>query len=212
MSALDKIMEMCPICDSGEFQPHHDGTYSFRHGRKTYVVTGQQYAVCSECGTSGYLPGQRKENARLIKEFQASLVDYISPSDILSVREKYNLTQKQASQLFKGGVNGFSKWERGVAFPSAATAMLLKIALASSEAVQILAHAAKVDFQVEIPRNELDQGDISTKGLPLVITQCTHAEYRDDFVDNDIESDIDTKWNALAQSSTSTSTKLRFQN
>lgn len=210
MPTIDQVKEMCPICDSGEFEPHDDGTHNFRHGRKTYIVKGLQYALCTACGTSGYLPGQRKANSKLIKEFQASLVDYISPSDVLSVREKYSLTQKQASQLFKGGVNGFSKWERGVAFPSAGTAMLMKVALASNEAMQTLVEIANVDFEVDSSTVEHDLGKASEKISPLVITQCTHAEYRDDFVDNDIESDIDTKWNALTQSSTST--KLLFQN
>jgi HTH-type transcriptional regulator/antitoxin MqsA len=200
MNAVDNNFETCPICDSGEFRPHSDGVFNFRHGRKTYSVENQKYAVCTECGTSGYLPGQRRENTNSIKKFQASLTDYISPSDVLSVREKYNLTQKQASQLFKGGVNGFSKWERGIAFPSAGTAMLLKVALESSDAIRTLAKVANVDFAIEIPGQDATPSLEDSKAVPLVVIQCTHNEYRDEVVDNDIENDSETKWNLLNQS------------
>jgi len=197
MTAVEKSFEICPICDYGEFRPHNDGVFNFRHGRKTYSVQNQQYALCTECETSGYLPGQRRENSNSIKKFQASLVDYISPSDVLSVREKYNLTQKQASQLLKGGVNGFSKWERGVSFPNAGIVMLLKVALESSDAMQTLARVANVDFAVEIPKGEAISEADDSKTAPLVVIQCTHNEYRDEVVDNDIESDSETKWNLL---------------
>lgn len=199
MSVVDNSVETCPICDCGEFRPHGDGVFNFRHGRKTYTVENQQYALCTECGTSGYLPGQRRTNANSIKKFQAALTDYISPSDVLSVREKYNLTQKQASQLFKGGVNGFSRWERGIAFPSAGTAMLLKVALASTDAMKTLARVANVDFLIETPKGEVAPTTDDSKGAPLVVIQCTHNEYRDEVVDNDIESDSETKWNLLNQ-------------
>jgi HTH-type transcriptional regulator/antitoxin MqsA len=176
---------MCPICEIGELKSISDGVFTFRHGKKSYNVPGQHHAECSECGTSAYLPNQRKINSELIAEFQAGLVDYVSPSDVLAVRERYSLTQKQASQIFKGGINGFSKWERGVAFPSGATAMLIKVALASPDAMKELAKIAGVDFPIVEAMSEvldLSQHISSVKSEYLVV-KCTHSEYSDDFVE-----------------------------
>jgi len=207
MSGENKIVNACPICDSNEFRPYNDGEFTFRHVKKSYVVPNQEYACCANCGTRGFLPGQRAKNLQTIKNFQASIPEYISPSDVLSVRERYNLTQKQASQLFKGGVNGFSKWERGAAFPTASTAMLLKVALASPEAMQKLVEVARVDFEVV---DQLDEPKKPAKALPLqssVIIQCTHAEYREDTAFND-ETEADQEWKNLNQPVISTASSF----
>jgi len=131
--------EKCPVCDEGTWLPKCDGIYSFRYGRKVHEVAGQHYALCAKCGTRGYLPGQRDENRAQIRRYQDSLPGFISPSDVLAVREKYMLTQKDASLIFGGGVQSFSKWERGTASPAGPTARLIKLALNYPEVMQALA-------------------------------------------------------------------------
>lgn len=186
---------VCPMCGEGTFESFDDGVFSFRHGNKSYSVPEQNYAKCSACETSGYLPGQRKKNSELISDFQKLIPDYVSPSDVLAVRERYSLTQKQAAQIFKGGPNGFSKWERGVTFPSGPTAMLIKVALSSSDAMRALAKVACVSFPIVdnfealIPPVALEVVSKSE----LLIIQCTHSEYNDD-VDIDDESEKIEKW------------------
>lgn len=189
MKNKDEIV-MCPLCESGEFTPFSDGVHSFRHGKKKHEVKGLQYARCSNCETTGYLPGQRKFNAELISKYQAKIPEYISPSDVLAVRERYSLTQKEASKIFKGGPNGFSKWERGIAFPSGPTAMLIKVALSSIEAMRELAKIADVDIPIvdsKFAAKEVVHQPVDQPSVLNVIVQCTHAEYVDDYVErNDV--------------------------
>lgn len=85
--------------------------------------------MCDKCGTRGYLPGQRDANQQSIREYQKALLGYISPSDVLALREKYLLTQEQAGVIFGGGKQGFSKWECGKSAPAGPTARLIKLAL-----------------------------------------------------------------------------------
>lgn len=191
---------ICPICDEGQFEPFDDDVFTFRHGGKQYSVPHLNYAKCNVCGTSGYLPGQRKLNSELISEFQAELVDYISPSEVLAVRERYSLTQRQASQIFRGGENGFSKWERGVVSPSGPTAMLIKVALRSAEAMRNLAKIARVDFPIIDNANQQEGihlvSDASEKPphpRDKVIIVCTHMEYSDES-DIDEENEKITPW------------------
>jgi len=192
----------CPVCGAGELLPHSDGKFDFRHGKKDYAVPNQHYAKCESCETSGYLPGQLAANAESIKKFQSALPDYISPSDVLAVRERYGLTQKQATKIFKGGATGFSKWERGISFPCGATSMLLKAALESIEAMTAFAKIANVDFPI------IDQKPVTTASeekpavsSTSVVYHCTHSEYRDevvaDLIDNDFDNEVSQKWMTL---------------
>jgi len=147
--------EVCPICGEGTWQPHSDGTYVFRHGRKEHKVPGQHYALCDKCGLRGYLPGQREENSRLVKAYQDSQVGYISPSDVLAVREKYQLTQTQANLIFGGGTQGFSKWERGVTSPAGPTARLIKLALRYPEVMRELGKEAGIELASAMPKEDV---------------------------------------------------------
>jgi HTH-type transcriptional regulator/antitoxin MqsA len=58
------------------------------------------------------------------KQVNASIVD---PSFIVSVRKKLNLDQREASEIFGGGVNAFSRYETGKTKPSLALVKLLKV-------------------------------------------------------------------------------------
>ena len=136
--------ETCPVCGKGTWNPQADGSYKFRHGRRSHIVSGQHYAVCDQCGTRGYLPKQRDANQKLVLEYKKSLPGYISPSDVLALREKYILTQEQAALIFGGGKQGFSKWECGKAAPAGPTARLIKLALNSADVMATLAVEAGV--------------------------------------------------------------------
>ncbi len=144
--------EPCPLCKGGIWKPYTDGTYQFRHGRKSHSVSGQHYAMCGKCGTRGYLPGQRDANQQSIREYQNTLLGYVSPADVLALREKYLLTQEQAGVIFGGGKHGFSKWECGKATPAGPTARLIKLALKLPDVMRALAADAGVQL-IETPNH-----------------------------------------------------------
>ena len=54
----------------------------------------------------------------------ASLVD---PTFIVSVRKKLRLDQKEAGEIFGGGVNAFSRYETGRTKPPLSLVQLLKL-------------------------------------------------------------------------------------
>ena len=58
------------------------------------------------------------------KQVNASIVD---PEFILGVRKKLHLDQREAGELFGGGVNAFSRYENGKSRPSLALVKLLKV-------------------------------------------------------------------------------------
>jgi HTH-type transcriptional regulator / antitoxin MqsA len=58
------------------------------------------------------------------KQVNASRVD---PQFIANVRKKLALDQREAAELFGGGVNAFSRYETGVTRPPLALVKLLKL-------------------------------------------------------------------------------------
>jgi HTH-type transcriptional regulator/antitoxin MqsA len=58
------------------------------------------------------------------KQVNASFVD---PDFIASVRKKLDLDQREAGEIFGGGVNAFSRYENGKTKPPVALVKLLKV-------------------------------------------------------------------------------------
>lgn len=52
---------------------------------------------------------------------------YVDPDYIAKVRRKLDLDQRQAAELFGGGVNAFSRYENGKTKPPLALVKLLKL-------------------------------------------------------------------------------------
>ena len=159
--------EICPVCEQGMWMPHADGVYTYKHGRQVYNVSNQQYALCNHCGVKGFLPGQRDANIEALAAYEERLPGYISRSSVLAIREKYNLTQAQANQIFGGGKQGYSKWERGVSVPAGPTARLMKLALRFPEVIKELA--------LEVGLGDLIN-NLSPELRPRVVTVYVHSD------------------------------------
>jgi HTH-type transcriptional regulator/antitoxin MqsA len=52
---------------------------------------------------------------------------YVDPSYIAKVRKKLDLDQREAAEIFGGGVNAFSRYENGKTKPPLALVKLLKV-------------------------------------------------------------------------------------
>ena len=56
-----------------------------------------------------------------------SVAAIVNPEFIVGVRKKLALDQKEAAEIFGGGVNAFSRYENGKTKPSLALVKLLKV-------------------------------------------------------------------------------------
>lgn len=117
----------CPVCGAAHLiHDTRDITYTYK-GETTVIpaVTGEFCPACNESITD------LKETDRVMREMQAfnrqvnaAIVD---PEFIVSVRKKLNLGQKEAADIFGGGVNAFSRYENGKTKPPLALVKLLKV-------------------------------------------------------------------------------------
>lgn len=117
----------CPICiDQEMIHDTRDISYSYK-GESTVIpsVTGDFCPSCDEAIFDAD-ESQRVSEAMLEfnKQVNASIVD---PKFIVSVRRKLNLDQKEAAEIFGGGVNAFSRYETGKTKPPLSLVKLLRI-------------------------------------------------------------------------------------
>lgn len=88
----------------------------FTYKGKTAFIN-QPGEWCDSCG-EGIL--KDKDIHATMKEMQThkAKVDHLlTPDDIRRIRKKLHFNQKEAAEYFGGGVNGFSRYERGESPP-----------------------------------------------------------------------------------------------
>ena len=117
----------CPSCSATELlHDTRDMSYIYK-GESTLIpgVTGDFCPACDESILNA-VESRRTINFMLDfnKQVNASIVD---PGFIASVRKKLALDQREAAELFGGGVNAFSRYENGKTKPPLALVKLLKI-------------------------------------------------------------------------------------
>jgi HTH-type transcriptional regulator/antitoxin MqsA len=94
-------------------------------GETTFIKQPGEW--CETCG-EGVLTD--KDTHATMKEMQthkAKVDRLLTPDDIRRIRKKLNINQKEAAEYFGGGVNGFSRYERGESPPPKSLSSLFVI-------------------------------------------------------------------------------------
>jgi HTH-type transcriptional regulator / antitoxin MqsA len=117
----------CPVCEEGQL---HESRYEgdFKHGGKTIHVTDLECYRCDTCGADPVLEDQIRNNHRRIADAKRRLDGLMTGDEIKAIRESLGLSQSEAAEIFGGGANAFSKYERGDVLQSKAMDKLLRIA------------------------------------------------------------------------------------
>lgn len=117
----------CPYCGAARLvHDTRDLPYTYK-GESTVIpqVTGD---FCPACDESVLDAAESRRTMQLMlafnKQINASIVD---PGFITSVRKKLDLDQREAAEIFGGGVNAFSRYENGKTKPPLALVKLLKV-------------------------------------------------------------------------------------
>ncbi|MCQ9375675.1 type II toxin-antitoxin system MqsA family antitoxin [Methyloversatilis sp. XJ19-13] len=117
----------CPVCGAAELMHDtRDVQYTYK-GEMTVIqaVTGGFCPACAESILDA-TESERvmKEMRDFAKQVNAAIVD---PEFIARVRKKLKLDQREAAEIFGGGVNAFSRYENGKTKPPLALVKLLKV-------------------------------------------------------------------------------------
>jgi DNA-binding transcriptional regulator YiaG len=130
--------DVCPICAEGRVSELLDMEYRFSFDGVTHAISDLAHLVCDHCGTSMCNSRQLRANSKKVRDYQATIEGYISPSRILSIREIFLITREDANALFADSeiVNEeplYSQWEEGRASPSRDQASILNKAFHDKE-------------------------------------------------------------------------------
>lgn len=97
-----------------------------------FVHVNTAYSICNGCGREFISKDQILSNENELRDKKREFDGLLTSVELKAAREKLGITQKQASEIFGGGANAFSKYERGEVSQSSAMDKLIRIALKSS--------------------------------------------------------------------------------
>lgn len=117
----------CPVCGAAELN-HDTRDMPYTYKGETTVIPAVTADFCPACDES---VTDMAETERVMREMQAfnkqvnaAIVD---PHFIASTRKKLGLGQREAGEIFGGGVNAFSRYELGKTKPPLSLVALLKL-------------------------------------------------------------------------------------
>ncbi|TAN57618.1 MAG: type II toxin-antitoxin system MqsA family antitoxin [Rhodospirillales bacterium] len=118
----------CPSCGAADLV-HDTRDMSYTYKGETTTIPAVTGDFCSACGEAvlGDLAESGRVSAAMLdfnKQVNSSIVD---PEFIANVRKKLALDQREAAEIFGGGVNAFSRYENGKTRPPLALVKLLKV-------------------------------------------------------------------------------------
>ena len=117
----------CPCCGAAELiHDTRDMPYTYK-GEATTIpeVTGD---FCPACGEVILDREHGDRYSELMMQFNKQVnAAYVDPNYIVKVRRKLDLDQREAAEIFGGGVNAFSRYENGKTKPPLALVKLFKL-------------------------------------------------------------------------------------
>ena len=117
----------CQNCAGAELvHDIRDIPYTYK-GETTVIptVTGD---FCPACGEVVLTMAESNRVSALMLEFNKQVnASIINPEFITNVRKKLDLDQREAAEIFGGGINAFSRYENGKTKPPLALVKLLRI-------------------------------------------------------------------------------------
>jgi HTH-type transcriptional regulator/antitoxin MqsA len=117
----------CPVCGAAELI-HDTRDLPYTYKGETTLIPAVSGDFCPACAESllDMAESERvmKEMREFAKQVNAAIVD---PQFIAGVRKKLKLDQREAAEIFGGGVNAFSRYENGKTKPPLALVKLFKL-------------------------------------------------------------------------------------
>lgn len=117
----------CPVCGVADLL-HDTRDLPYTYKGETTVIAAVIGDFCPSCAESVLDTAESdrvmREMRAFNKQVNAAVVD---PSFITAVRKKLALDQREAAEIFGGGVNSFSRYENGKTNPPLALVKLLKL-------------------------------------------------------------------------------------
>jgi len=117
-------MKTCPICNGTIAQQNKEVNYTYKEHSVTVV---ENTLTCRQCGESFLSPKELKNNQLQLTNFKRTVDNLLTTNELKRIRKKLELTQKDASKIFGGGIRAFYKYETGENTQSKSLDILLRL-------------------------------------------------------------------------------------
>lgn len=116
----------CPVCGAGNLVGEsHDLSYTYG-GRSTIIR--QRGDFCATCGEGIFTSEESEKYLATVAAFRASVdAELLVPMEVRRIRKKLGLSQREAGEIFGGGIRAFSQYERGETRQGKALDKLLRL-------------------------------------------------------------------------------------
>ena len=117
----------CPICGGAELAPDTQDM-PYRYKGESTLIQGVDGDYCSACGEAVLSHDEAMRVSEQMSAFERRVnTAVVDPAFISAVRKKFDLDQREAGEIFGGGVNAFSRYENGKTTPPVALIKLFKL-------------------------------------------------------------------------------------
>lgn len=123
----------CPFCGDGHL--HQQARDTDYHYKGHTLLISQSGMYCDACDEAILEPDDLKSTRLDLQAFRSRVDGLLEPKQIRQIRKMLGLNQKVAGDIFGGGHNAFSRYERGELAPPKALSLLLTV-LAEHEAIR----------------------------------------------------------------------------
>lgn len=118
------MQTLCPLCGSHLIHEARPREIIYRNHK---VSISQMAEYCDGCGEAFLSHADSKSTEKVIADFKRTVDHLLTSDEIKEIRRKHKITQKQAANIFGGGINAFSKYERGEAIQNKSTDLILRM-------------------------------------------------------------------------------------
>jgi HTH-type transcriptional regulator / antitoxin MqsA len=117
----------CPSCAAAKLvRDTRDVRYTYKGEQTTLPQVAGDF--CPACDEHVLNAAESRRTMQLMLAFNKQVnAAFVAPDLIVSVRKKLDLDQREAAEIFGGGVNAFSRYETGKTKPPLALVKLLKV-------------------------------------------------------------------------------------
>ena len=129
-------MKNCKLCQSENISDFVEVEGIVYKGSELQVSIA--YSVCNDCKREFISKSQILQNEAALRIAKKEFDGLLSAEEIVRARQALLLTQEQASRVFGGGRNAFSKYERGEVSQSVAMDKLIRVCLKHRDVFQEL--------------------------------------------------------------------------
>jgi HTH-type transcriptional regulator/antitoxin MqsA len=130
-------MSNCKLCKSEDVSEYVEAEETLYKGKN--LQFSMAYSLCNNCDREFISKPQILQNEAALRAAKKDYDGLLSSEEIIRARRTLSLTQEQASRVFGGGRNAFSKYERGEVSQSVAMDKLIRICLSHREIFHELA-------------------------------------------------------------------------